>query len=175
MRFAPFIFPELVPDQTTSPKPDPETNMEPSIPLQELGSVAVKEITGVGFTVTLNNKGTLAHPFKVAVAETVPVIALEVLLLAKLNGVICPVPEVPRPIDVLELFQVNEAPAGTLTKSVGSTNEPGQPLTSLIGLIVGVGRIVIVKDELDPAQPFKVGVTVTVPVTFAFDVFTGAL
>ena len=76
---------------------------------------------------------------------------------------------------VFELLHVKVAPAGTLTKSAGSANDPGHPLTLLIALIVGVGRIVIVKDELDPEQPFNVGVTVTVPMTSAFVALAGEL
>ena len=56
--------------------------------MHELGSVGVSVITGVGFMEIVNVKGALVHPFKVAVAEIVPVIALAVLFEAKLNGVI---------------------------------------------------------------------------------------
>ncbi len=75
----------------------------------------------------------------------------------------------------MELLHVKVAPAGILTKSAGSANDPGQPLTLLIALMVGVGRIVIVNEELDPVQPFRVGVTETVPTTLALEVFAGAL
>jgi hypothetical protein len=64
------------------------TKIEPSIPLHELGSVGVKVITGVGFMEIVNVKRVLVHPFKVAVAEMVPVIALAVVLFPKLNEVI---------------------------------------------------------------------------------------
>ena len=39
----------------------------------------------------------------------------------------------------------------------------------------GVGRIEIVKEELDPVHPFNVGITAIVPVIVAFEVFAGAL
>jgi hypothetical protein len=151
------------------------TKTEPSVPLQELGSVGVNVITGVGFMDIVKVKGALVHPFRVAVAEIVPVIALAVLLDSKLNGVICPFPEAPRPIVALELLQVKVAPAGTLTKSAGSAEDTGHPLTSLMVLIVGVGRIVMVNVEVDPVHPLRVGVTDTVPTTFEFVIFAGAL
>jgi hypothetical protein len=75
----------------------------------------------------------------------------------------------------LELLQVKVAPAGTLTKSAGSAADPGQPLTLVMVFIEGVGRIVMVNEELDPVQPFRVGVTETVPTALALEVFAGAL
>jgi hypothetical protein len=78
----------LVPVQDTEPGAPVFTNTEPSVPLHELGLAGVNVITGVGFMEIVNVKGVLVHPFKVAVAEMVPVIALAELLDAKLNGVI---------------------------------------------------------------------------------------
>ena len=75
----------------------------------------------------------------------------------------------------MELLHVKVAPLGMLIKSAGSAEEPGHPLTLGTASIVGVGRIVIVNDEVDPVHPFNVGVTETVPTTFVFVAFAGAL
>jgi hypothetical protein len=78
----------LVPDQVIEPGAPVLTRIDPFVPLHELGSVGVNVITGVGLMEIVKVKGALVHPFRVAVAEIVPVIALAVLLEAKLNGVI---------------------------------------------------------------------------------------
>ena len=75
----------------------------------------------------------------------------------------------------MELIHVKVAPAGTLTKSAGSADAPGHPLTLLIALMVGVGRTVIVNEELEPVHPFKVGIIEMVPTILVFVVFAGAV
>jgi hypothetical protein len=82
------LLPVLIPDQETEPGAPVLTRIEPSVPLHELGSVGVNVITGVGFMEIVKVKGALVHPFRVAVAEIVPLIALVVLLDPKLKGVI---------------------------------------------------------------------------------------
>ena len=143
--------------------------------MHELGSVGVSVTIGIGFMDIEKFSGILVHPFNVAVAEIVPVITPAVVFVPKLKGEICPFPEAVRPIPAFELVHAKVAPLGMLTKSAGSADELGHPLTLLIGLIVGVGRIVIENEALNPLQPFRVGVTETVPTKLVLEVFAGAL
>ena len=90
------------------------------------------------------------------------------VLLVTTNGLILPVPDAARPIDVLLLVQVNTVPAVAPENTIACVVPPSQSTWLAIALTVGVGLTVIVNVMLEPVQPLAVvGVTVIVAVTGA--------
>ncbi len=97
-----------------------------------------------------------------------------VLFELNVKGVICPEPDVERPIPAFEFVHVKFAPVGLLLKSTGSAVAPGQAVMLLIELTVGVGSIEIVNVEPAPTHPLRVGVTDIDPVIAAAVELVGA-
>jgi hypothetical protein len=137
---------------------------------------------GFGFTVTVKLEGVPAQPPAVGVTVMVEVTPVEPVFAAVQLGIL-PVPLAPKPVLVVLLVHVNVPPGGTLAKLVAATVAPGQTVlfAGTVGAdIVGVGFTVMVNVLGGPAQPFAVGVTVTVlvigePVLFTPAVNTGVL
>ena len=99
------------------------------------------------------------------VTVIVAVIGVAVMLVPTNEGTL-PEPPAARPIAVLELVQVNVAPAGVLEKVLAGMVAPEQTIMSVTGFTTGFGLTVIVNVSGIPGQgfPATVGVTVTVEV-----------
>lgn len=116
-------------------------------------------ITGVGFTIILNDTGVPKQVLENGVTVISEEIGTVELLLA-LNDVIFPLPLAARPIPILLLVQLNTVPAiGEPVKMIGSVFLNPQTTTSLIGSNLGMGSTMIWKRAGSPEQPLLNGVT----------------
>jgi hypothetical protein len=86
-----------------------------------------------------------------------------------------PVPELPRPMAVLELDHTKEAPGGVQTKEGIIICSPGQTESLATGDRAGVGLMVTEKLMEGPTQSLRVGVTVIVPEIGAPVLLIGAI
>jgi hypothetical protein len=97
-----------------------------------------------------------------------------VVLAVAFHVVIFPMPVAASPMTVLELVHANVEPVGVLEKAGIVIAVPGQTATLVIELVLGVGLMVTVKLIVVPVQPLRIGITVIVPVIFAFVLLIGA-
>lgn len=118
-------------------------------------------IIGVGLIVIVKLTGAPTHEFSVGVTETVPLIGVEPVLVPW-KAVMLPVPLAPSPIAVFVFVQAKVAPFGVLVNAAGLT-DPTHWVMFVGTVTSGVGLTVIVYVPVFPIQPFKVGVTVIVP------------
>lgn len=105
--------------------------------------------------------GVPVHPSRVGVTVIVAMTGEAVLLTAVKLGTLL-LPAAARPIEVLELVQVYDAPTGRLLKLDDDIVVPEQTLKLTGTKAEGVGLTVIIKEDEGPAQPLSVGVTVMV-------------
>jgi hypothetical protein len=101
------------------------------------------EITGDGLIVIVYVTGNPTHPPRVGVTVIVEVIGDPVIFVAVKDGVF-PAPLATSPIAVLELVQLNVAPAGVLANADAGTVVPTHATTLVMGVTTGVGLTVIV-------------------------------
>jgi hypothetical protein len=85
-----------------------------------------------------------------------------------------PVPELPRPMAVLELDHTKEAPGGLLTKDCTEIRSEAQTESLAMGLIKGVGLMVTEK-FIDPLHPLSSEVTDICPEIEAPVLLIGAI
>ena len=119
--------------------------------------------TGNGLTVIVKLLGNPTQVPKVGVTDIVPVMGAAVPLVAPKAGML-PLPLAPKPMAVLELVQVNVAPAGVLANELRGTTAFAQKVKFGSATTTGCGLIVIVKFIGGPTQVPNVGVTVIVEV-----------
>ena len=95
----------------------------------------------VGFDLSVIVKvwGVPEQPFKVGVTETVAVISVPELLSGAIQLEIFSFPFAVRPIFVLLLVHINDAPKGVLEKLPIAIVFPGHTLILFIVLIIGLG------------------------------------
>lgn len=105
------------------------------------------------------------HPFRVGVTVIVAETGDAVLFTAVKLGTLL-LPAASRPIEVLELVQVYDAPAGRLLKLDDDIVVPEHTLKLAGTKVAGIGLTIIIKEDEGPAQPFSVGVTVMVDEMF---------
>jgi hypothetical protein len=130
---------------------------------------------GVGYIVTVKLIVLPTHPFvDVGVTTIVPVIFEVVPFAGAVHEFISPVPEAPKPIDVLLFVHVYVVPERFPPKAGIAMVAAGHTAMLLKCVTVGVGYMVTVKLITVPEHPFKVGVTFIVPVIFAPVPFAGA-
>jgi hypothetical protein len=131
---------------------------------------------GVGYIVTVKLIGFPVHPSSDrGVTIIVPVIFEVVPLAGAAHEGILPVPDAPKPMDVLLFVHENIVPVRLLTKTGTAMVKVGHTAILLIGVTVGVGYIVTAKFIGVPIHPFFEGVTVIVPVIFEPVAFEGAI
>jgi hypothetical protein len=118
----------------------------------------VKVEVGCGLTVIVNVLGGPGQVPRVGVMVMVEVIGDAVALVAVKAGN-PPVPLPPSPIAVLELVQLNVAPAGVLAKVLAATAVPAHTAIFVSAVTVGTGFTVSVVTEVQVA-PATVAVTV---------------
>lgn len=119
----------------------------------------MESITGVGFTIILNDTGVPKQVLENGVTVIREEIGAVELLLA-LNDVIFPVPVAVKPIPILLFVQLNTVPAmGEPVKIIGSVLLSPQTTTLLIGSSLGIGSTMIWKRAGSPEQPLLKGVT----------------
>lgn len=131
------------------------------LPLRHWLADCVKVDVGCGFTVIVYVTGVPAHPDNVGVTVIVPVIGLEVALVAVNEGTVVD-PLAASPIAVLEFVQANEAPVGELVKLCAAMEAPAHTLILEGAVMVGTGFTTTAVVAVHVAAPF-VTVTVYVP------------
>jgi Mg/Co/Ni transporter MgtE len=94
---------------------------------------------GVGLMFTVKVALVPGQALNVGETETVPVIFARELLTGAVQGVICPLPLIARPMFALLLVHVNVAPFGLETNEVGVRVAPGQTVKLLSAEIVATG------------------------------------
>jgi hypothetical protein len=133
--------------------------------------LAVATTVGFGLTVIVNVLIGPAQALAIGVIVMVFTIGAEPVFVAVKAGRL-PVPEVgviPKVgvVSLLQVYKVPKTPFEVLN-AVNGTNTPLQYTWLLTAAKIGSGFTVIVKLTGDPPQPLAVGVTVIVPVIFAF-------
>jgi hypothetical protein len=116
-----------------------------------------------GFTVMVKLTGVPLQPLATGVTVIVAVMG-DVVGLIVINDGMFPVPDAPKPIDVLLLVQVYTVPATGPLMVTAAVAEPAHTAWLAIAFTDGVGFTVMVKVTAVPLQPAADGVTVMVAV-----------
>jgi hypothetical protein len=116
-----------------------------------------------GFTVMVKLTAVPLQPLATGVTVMVAVMG-DVVGLIAMNDGIFPVPDAPKPIEVLLLVQVYTVPVTGPLMVTAAVAEPAQTAWFAIAFTDGVGFTVMVKVTGVPLQPAADGVTVIVAV-----------